>query len=286
MIPSRSSNRVRCRAIATWMLGLFLLTSGRVDAQYYGGTTYYGGAGYLQWPLVQFPAVQFPLVQFPAYMGIANNYYYGYPYGYYNPYAYWENWAAADTYRMAKYGMASARYNTMAESAATTAMANALLNREAFEEMGWRGGGTGYTGRYNVHTGRAAGATASRPEANRSRLLELTSRDGDVLWPISAPVKGDLFNRRREASRAIKDVLQQYRAKGNVPVDGVVHALQALYAYASPAAERMRDSRSADTEPFLSFIADLDSGLRALSSEPIPADAGATPRPASNAPKP
>lgn len=286
MRPSPRPPRARPAALAALGLVLLACPAPGLRAQYYGGTTYYGGVGYVNWPLVQFPAVefplvQFPLVQFPAYMGITN-YFDGYAYG--NPYTGWDYGAAADSYRLSKYAMSSARYTTDAAALATASAANGLIDQQAWQEMAWRNASAAPppTGRYAVRTGRAAPSGAR--ESGRTRLLQLTSRDGDVLWPLTAPARGELREKRRAANEAIKAAVRQARAPGGAHVDTVVEALRALHAYAEPAADALRRDAPDQLGPFLDFLTDLDSGLRALSSDPLPDDAKAPPPPAPPAP--
>lgn len=287
MTQPRSSSRVRPRALAVMLgFGLALLAIPTAKAQYWFGYQY-GGIypGY---------AGIFPAYTgiYPAYTGITPAYtgitpaYTGLPgfgvydYGFYDPYAWYNDWAVADTLGLASAGMASARYDLESASSASVASANYLMNKAAQQEMLWQrslSGNATPIPRYGVRSGRSS--SSGRP--NPQNLVTQTSREGDVLWPVSSPSQGDLFEKRRDADQAIKAVVRDYRSKGVAPVDEVVAAIRALHAYVDPAVASLRKERPQDLESFLGFAEGLHSGLRGLAPQPPKPDEG----PASGAPK-
>jgi hypothetical protein len=239
------------------------------------GMTYYNNPGMVSFPLVNFPLVDFPMVSFPLVntLGPVQNYgvYYGYGSPYYNPNpdAYWNSWAAADTYGAAKYAMTSARFNVATASMATNAAASNLIARDEYAMMLQRRAAAmrgSPSDRYSVQTG---SSTFVPGQSGSRKLSEVTSNEGDVLWPLFAPA-GDLFDRRQAAGQAIRSLVQAFKKDGKLPVEDVVSALKALHAYATPAAESLRKSQPDQVPSFVDFIASLDQGARALAAGPVP----------------
>lgn len=278
MTQSRISSRVRSRTLAvTLTLGLALLATAKADGQYWN--TYYGGLypGYAG----IYPAYTGIT---PAYTGITPAYtgitpaYTGLPgfgtYGFYDPYAWYEDAAYNDSLALASYGMAGARFDLANASAASNSTAYAMIKQAAQAEASWQrslSGNATSSPRYSVRAGR----NSSMREHSPQTLITSTSRDGDVLWPVTSPNAGDLFEKRQEASRAIKAVVRDYRSRGIAPVDEVVSALRALHGYVDPAVATLRKERPGDVNAFIDFAEGLDSGLRSLTPEAQPGSAEA-----------
>jgi hypothetical protein len=221
--------------------------------------------GVVNFPTVNFGTVNFPTVNFPMVSPLGPDPYYNNYYWYNNPYAYWDTMAAADTYRAAKYAMNSARYNVEANSMATNAVAANLINRGEYLAMLQRradSSGKAAGARYDVATGRAQLGGG----AGTLRLVDITTKDGDVLWPLTAPVGGDLFEKRRAANQSVKGLVQTFKKEGKVPVEDVVHALQTLLAYTAPASEALRKDRPEDADACGNFVSSLDRGIRLLAA--------------------
>lgn len=172
---------------------------------------------------------------------------------------------------LTNYGVAAAldsfamtpSYDVASMTASTSAAASDMLQRDmkAIYYANHPELRANHGDRYNVHSTRAW----SRGRAGGARLVDVTSRDGDVLWPLSAPTDGDLNDKRAAASEAIKNSIHEFRTGGGkVSVKTVSAALDRLNGYSEPAIEHLRKSNPAEVHTFIDFVRALDRGLRLL----------------------
>lgn len=210
-----------------------------------------------------------PQVNFGTYHGWADPYvgwatpYVGWTPWYSNPLADYQAAAAYDAQLASNYALAQGGYNLSSMQASTYSDASSLVGNDVksiyyanHPEMLANHGE-----RFNIRTTRAWSAG----KVSGTRLVDLTSREGDVLWPLSAPTDGDLVEKRKAASEAIKRAIVEFRGGGGrVSIDAVSSALRALVAYADPAVEQLRKSNPGEVHGFIDFTRSLDRGLRLL----------------------
>ncbi len=256
--------------------GLLAWSASRADAQYfmpygYGYTGFYVppvnfGAvnfGVVNFGAVNFGAVNFGLVNFGNYVPYAFGGYYG-PYYYYNP---WYALANRDMAYLQQASLNSARYNLLSAESATSYQASNLMAQAAMDVLRDNSVASynGVEGRFNVRTGRPK--SFGEPVAGDIPLKNLISRNGEVLWPLNSPVGGDLYDKRREAGRAIQSVIQTFKTNGKVPIDQAIAARNRLSDYTEPALNDLKRHRPNDIDNFLNFVASLDRGVRNLVGE-------------------
>jgi hypothetical protein len=185
---------------------------------------------------------------------------------YVNPYWYWEAQAAADSQAASNFALAQGSYNLSSMSAGTTQGAGDLINSNLMANyvLGGVKDYASYAPRYNVQTGNDFTSNAG----GGSRLVDITSRGGDVLWPLSAPTDGDLADKRKAADTSIRDAIVDFRRTGKGSVEKVNAALRNLTAYADPAAKYLRQHDPGQVVTFMELVRSLDRGLRKLVGEP------------------
>jgi hypothetical protein len=284
MTDPRPPRRARATTWPALALAALLLAPAR-EAGAQVGIYYPYSPGVVNFPIVDFGTVNFGTVNFgtvnfgtvnfPLVNPLGPDPYYNNYYWYNNPYAYWDTLAAADMYRASKFAMAGARYNVAANSMATNNVAANLVNQGEYRMMLQRraaSAGKRAGARFDVASGRPTLGGGGR--AGTSRLVDITTKEGDVLWPLTAPAGGDLYEKRRAAGQAVRAVVQTFQKDGQVPVGDVIDALKAVLAYTEPASEFLRKNRPDDAAAFGDFVASLDRGLRLLASGPIPGGDG------------
>jgi hypothetical protein len=264
----REACRRRGRLVGAWAAALVLLSAGVSRAQVY--QAYFPNA------MFQYGSVGYPIV-WPYYGGIPVAGFYD------NPYYWWQQWAYADTLAMAQDGLGQAAFNVASMEADSASSARSLVASNMLALAAASAPPESATaGLYNINTGRARFGGGS----GGARLVDMTSRDGNVLWPLFAPTAGDLLDRREAANAAIRDVMGQLRGSGRVAMDPLNKALGALQGYAEPALDHLRREDPRNVSAFSIFVRDLDRGLRGLAggTSRQASDTAAAPR--SNSPPP
>jgi hypothetical protein len=222
-----------------------------------GFATYFPAVnfGAVDFGAVNFGAVNFGAVNFPAV-----NFYPVAGYGYdYAPYG-----GAYQAAAMAPYGLAQATYNVNSMEASTASAASAMIGARSLRAALANGGDAAAAGaapRYNLRTARTRGAAAG------PRLVDLTGRDGRVLWPDAAPTDGDLAEKRDAADAAVRRAVTGFRSTGRASVETISSAIRNLVNYANPAIDRLRRDDPAAVFAFRDFVVSLDRGLRALAGK-------------------
>jgi len=279
---------------------LLLLAGGRAEAQFglgygygngvfapYQGLMYYGvpnggywGAGGL-----------FDPYQGLGYYGVPNGGF-GYWPGYWGGPGYGQLWPQRRAAQMANASRYASRYNLNSAELATGYQAGNIYRQMAYSSLLNNGGpGAPRTVRIrrsgtDAGSGDSPGVTArARPEgaapraaANRrapserpATFREMIADDGEVFWPLGAPDNGELGAKRKAAGRAIQQVMQDAKDRGEPSVRKVIAARQALADYAEPAAEQLKEDSPDDVKGFATFIQTLDGGLRSLVAGNAPA---------------
>lgn len=296
---SRTKSRVRIGSWAVLLTAAAVLAPARADAQWIAmpgmgpsgsGYPFYG----FSWPV---PAIGYaPWVGFMGpggYTGWAGG---ASPYGigwspYYSSYG-----RAFNRYLGAN--MMASRYNLNTAEAATAYQAANLFHQEALGTMLDNYGGRKYASpSYDIRTGAPASVVpyslgngpgpgererhpgvaiggrqdvVGQPDGDAAGgggtlpFNRLIGRDGEVLWPLGAPTKGDLGTKKKAADEAIQGVLQDARRGRRVPARRVVEARDKLAAYVNPAADAIRKHNEKDVAGFADYVQSLDAGLRSL----------------------
>lgn len=243
--------RSLCLACAVCAVAAPGATHAQVISPFYGNPIFGWNGG--PWSL---PAVNFGVVNF----GVMNWYPVGW-YNMYNPYAYYQAWAQSDYLATASAGLAEATYNVQSMQAGTISDANAMISGHLATLVQLDNMSKGNHGdRYNIETGRRW----SMGRAGGTRLTDMTSNAGDVIWPLSAPNDAYLRERRSAANEAIRAVMREVRNTGRPSTENVSTALHKLADYATPAVDTMRSERTGGVHAFIEFVRDLDTGLRNL----------------------
>ncbi|GIW88539.1 MAG: hypothetical protein KatS3mg108_2863 [Isosphaeraceae bacterium] len=225
-----------------------------------GFATYFPpvGFGAVNFGAVDFGAVNFGAVNFPAV-----NFYPVAGFGYdYAPFGAYPG-------ALAGYGLAEPTYDLSSMEASTAATASGMIGARSLRSLladQPEAARAGALPRFPLRSARA-GAAATGP-----RLVDLTTRDGRVIWPEAAPTAGDLAEKRQAADDAIRLALSNFRATGRASVATITSAIRSLVNYANPAIEQLRRDDPASVFAFRDFVLSLDRGLRTLAG-PTPIDA-------------
>lgn len=212
------------------------------------GAVNFGAVGF---GAVDFGAVNFGAVNFGAVDFLPVN---GYGYGAYDGY-----YPAA---MMSPYGLGQAAYNVGSMKESTASAASAAIGQRSLQSvLANAPPNTGAASpRYNIRS----------PRSRRSsgpRLVDLTARDGSVIWPPEAPTDGDLASRKAAADVSIKRVVSSFRISGKASVDQVSAAIRHLVEYANPAMQQLRRDNPSAVFAFRDFVVNLDRGLRNLAGK-------------------
>jgi hypothetical protein len=237
-------------------------TRAQVFGPYWPNPIFGFGGGYA-WGLppvsfgtFSYPALNFGVVDF----GVMNWYPADY-WGWYNPYWYFEAAAQADFLATADASLSEATFNVQSMQANTVGTANSMIG-DRFAELAQLDnmGRANHSDRFNVQTG----ARWSTGRASGVRLVDLTSNEGQVLWPLGLPNEGYLRNKRTAANESISAAIREFRTSGKTSVEKVSKALHDLSDYATPAVDVMRRENASGVHSFIDFVRNLDQGLRGL----------------------
>lgn len=88
-------------------------------------------------------------------------------------------------------------------------------------------------------TARPAPATAP-PPPNEVHLADYFSKDGQLVWPSTAPISGEFGKKQAIADQAVLAVLNEYELKGLAQLSTVTNARQKLLDYGRPALQEVR----------------------------------------------